>query len=265
MSSAATLPVVPVDVANSLPLDDHDLFVLRRVDQSLSNAIEARLWWKERDASRNFTHQFNLIQSFNRPMRGTGFFDSAYINGTPMELMGVMQEMLYDRADTGATAILPTIRDELAEFIGKYFMRITDFRSPEAAVDDRLSESSASASPFSWCSRSTPNWQGFGYSQLYYKLKESGLMGKFAEDVRYAIVDIRELGKTFEWIVMKVRLFNFNISFQPLGPGSPVLNFPLNEETYVILHKDFIVNIDKAGEKYFCEYGFGYGLLQIDR
>lgn len=264
MSSASPIPAVSRVLENSLPLDDHDLLVLRNVDQSLANAIEVRRWWKEKDATQNFAHQFNLIRSFNRPNRGTGFFDTAIVNGRQMELMGVMQEMFYDRADTGAAGILPAIRDEFREFITQYFMRISDFRDPEAAVE-RPDENAAGENFLSWCRRSTPNWQGFGYSQLYYKLKDSGKVGKFAEDVRYAIVDIRELGKTFEWIVMKVRIFDFNLAFRPFGPEFPVINIPLNEETYIILHQDFMVDVNRPGEKYFGQFGFGYGLLQIDQ
>lgn len=263
MNAASPSPAVSAVLENSLPLDDHDLLILRNVDQSLANAIEVKLWWKQKDASQSFAHQFNLIRSFNRPNRAVGFFDSAVVNGRQMELMGVVQEMFYDRADTGSAGILPAIRDELQEFITQYFMRISDFRSPEAAVE-HAGENAGGNDFLSWCSRSTPNWQGFGYSQLYYKLKNSGKTGKFAEDMRYAIVDIRELGKTFEWIVMKVRIFDFNLTFRPFGPDFPAINIPLQEETYAILHEDFIVNLDRAGEKYFGEFGFGYGLLQID-
>jgi len=263
VSSASPIPTVSTALANSLPLDDHDLLILRNVDQSLANAIEARRWWKEKETSQSFAHQFNLIRSFNRPNRGIGFFDSATINGQQMELMGVMQEMFYDRADSGAAGMVTAIRDEFREFITQYFMRISDFRSPEAAVE--RSGRNIANDFLSWCTRSTPNWQGFGYSQFYYKLKDSGRTGKFAEDMRYAIVDIRELGKTFEWIVMKVRIFDFNLAFRPFGPEFPSINVPLQEDTYVILHEDFIVNRDRAEEKYFGEFGFGYGLLQIDQ
>ena len=88
MSSASPIPAVSRALANSLPLDDHDLLILRNVDQSLANAIEARRWWKEKESSQSFAHKFNLIRSFNRPNSGIGFFDSATINGEQIGING---------------------------------------------------------------------------------------------------------------------------------------------------------------------------------
>lgn len=261
------LPAKPItellDTQNSLPLDNRDLLMLRNVEQSLSESIALKKWFDETSAAQGFARQFNLIRSFNRPTRGTGFFDEVNLSGRNVEVMGVLQEMLYDRADTGALGVLPTIRDELREFIVQYFMRISDFRAPVGAVgDDRPAP--PVRSPFSWCSGNEASWQGFGYSQLYYKLEGSGKVGKFAEGARYAIVDLRELGKTFEWIVMKVHILDFNLGFRPFGPDLPAVSIPLNEQTYVILHKDFIVNSDGPDNGLYGEYGFGYGLLRVN-
>ena len=37
--------------------------------------------------------------------------------------------------------------------------------------------------------------------------------------MQYAIVDLREIGPTYDWVVLKVRIFDFRLSFQPFGPG----------------------------------------------
>jgi len=263
VSSPLAIPVtVAADLPESLPLEEHDLALLRGVDQSLAESMAIKAWYAQKAADQSFARPFNLIRSFNRPASGTGFFDTVSLPAENLEVMGVQQEMLYDRADTGAKSILPSIRDELREFIVQYFMRISDFRPPEAAVEtDPLAP--PDSSPLSWCSRNEPNWQGFGYSQLYYKLKDSGRMGKFVEKSRTQIIDLRELGRTFEWIVMKVRLLDFNMTFRPFGPKLPAISVPLNEQTYLILHKDFIVDSDGPSQSYFGEYGFGYGLLRI--
>jgi hypothetical protein len=103
---------------------------------------------------------------------------------------------------------------------------------------------------------------GFGYSQLYYKLRASGQIGKFPDRERTAIVDLREIGVKYEWIVCEVRIFNFDLRFRPLGSESFALSFPLKEATYIVLSRDFITSRDDALPDLLGEYGFGYALLK---
>jgi len=102
---------------------------------------------------------------------------------------------------------------------------------------------------------------GFGYSQHYYKLRGSGLVGKFPAGEEFAIVDLREIGEKYEWVVAKVSIFDFNISFRLGGPGSPQLVFPLKEENYLIISGDFITCKDEPGEGLLGEFGLGYSLI----
>jgi hypothetical protein len=96
---------------------------------------------------------------------------------------------------------------------------------------------------------------GFGYSQYYYKLRGSGLVGKFPAGEESAIVDLREVGEKYEWVVVKVSIFDFNLSFRTGGPGSPQLVIPLKEENY------FITCEDEPGKGLLGEFGFGYSLI----
>jgi hypothetical protein len=252
---------VPGSLQNSFTLHDHDRLILRHVDESISKAIQVKQWW-EAKRKEGFADQFPLIKSFGRFNEGTGFFDSATIAGKTVELMGVVQQMLFDRPDTGSASILPTIGEELQEFVIQYFMRVS--RGPGLAVDISGEADSRDRSLLSWCPRGDPDWQGFGYSQLYYKLKQSGAIGKFAEKDWPVIIDLRELGKTYDWIVVKVRIYDFNLTFHPFGPNLPAISAPLREETYLVLSKDFILYNQYASEQFFSEYGVGYGLLCIE-
>ena len=42
--------------------------------------------------------------------------------------------------------------------------------------------------------------KGFGFSQLYYKLRDGGV-ARFPPEQEFAIVDVRELYSRYEWIV----------------------------------------------------------------
>jgi len=246
----------------SQTFEGEDPDVLGTVEQSLRQSLQLRQWWEQKEAAGGFQEEFDLIRSFNHPARAVGFFDSAVIGGERLPLMGVVQEMLYDRADAGAEGLLPVIRAELQEFVLRYFMRISDFRQPEAAVRSYHEGSGPGRNPFSWCFRSDPQWKGFGYSQLYYKLLSSGKIGRFVESEQSAIADLRKLGTMYEWIVAKVRIFDFDLDFHPFGPNSPSISIPLNNVTYLVLNQAFIANVTDPGPSGTGEYGFGYGLLR---
>lgn len=249
------------NTASALGADD--LAILSNVEQSLRQSLQIRQWWNQKEEAGGFAQEFDLIRSFNHPARATGFFDSAVVDGQYLPLMGVVQEMLYDRADTGSETVLPIIRRELQEFVLRYFMRVSDFRQPQAAIQPEHGGSYSGRNLLSWCSRNDPQWQGFGYSQLYYKLLGAGRIGKFPESEQFPIVDLRELGAIYEWIVAKVRIFNFDLAFRPLGSGSPSISIPLNNVTYLVLNQAFVANTTDSAQTG-GEYGFGYGLLRLD-
>ena len=104
--------------------------------------------------------------------------------------------------------------------------------------------------------------QGFGYRQLFYKLRRSGRVGKFPPAQQGAIVDLREIGPIYEWIVASVRIFDFTLTFRPFGGEQPYLTIPLNEETPIVLAKPFIRAVDDPGPELLAEYGFGYAVLR---
>src|SRR6185295_20006569 len=96
----------------------------------------------------------------------------------------------------------------------------------------------------SWCPVPGVLRQGFGFSQHYYKLRETGEIGKFPTEMESAIVDLREIGEKYEWIVVKVRIFDFKFTLKPLGPNGLELSVPLTDESYLVLTRDFILNKD---------------------
>lgn len=261
-SNAAPSEPVPTD---SSLLTEQDKNILRYIEPSLDQALELRRWWTNKEVAKDYAQQFELIQTFNRPNRGTGFFDIATVKGANLPVMGVIQEMLYDRADTGAANVIGDICAQFQEFVLAYFTRISSFRQPQAYVKPTPETTASHWNPLSWCMRPEEIVQGFGFSQHYYKLKESGRVGKFSQEQLYRAIDLREVGATYEWVVLRVEIYDFNLTFRPFGPQLPSIAVPLQEQTYVILHKDFISNQKTPQDKEVLgRYGFGYGLLRVD-
>jgi hypothetical protein len=66
----------------------------------------------------------------------------------------------------------------------------------------------------------------------------------------------------YEWIVMRVDIFNFNFLFTPFAANLFSLDFPLREETYIVISQDFVTNCDNPSPERLGHYGFGYALLK---
>ena len=79
------------------------------------------------------------------------------------------------------------------------------------------------------------------------------------------MVDMRDIGRTYEWIVLKVRIFNFSIPTRPLGESGPEMVFNLNEESYVVVSSDFIVDRERPAAGILGEYGIGYAFIRSPR
>ena len=151
--------------------------------------------------------------------------------------MGNFQEMFYDRPRTPANLnrqAAEWMRDQIREFVLHYFMRVSAFRQPEVYVESGGRPNlSGTLERLSWCRHPDILRQGFGFKQCYYKLRDSGEIGKFAEEEKTAIVDLREIGRRYEWIVVRVRIFDFAFRFKPLGSKGPEVSLPLSEESYL--------------------------------
>jgi hypothetical protein len=203
-------------------------------------------WWEERELRKNFRDAFNLRRSFNPAGDSYGFFDVADIGGTEIPVMGMVQDMMFDTSNGGRPE---WIRDQLRQFVLSYLMRVSSFRQPDVYADAKA------------CVPSGPEHIGFGYSQLYYKRLGSE-PGAFPEDLRYRILDLRNIASQYDWLVMHVKLYSFNLRFSPLGTDEPNLILPLSESTFLVVSRDFVVDETEDREGSIGRYGFGYAVLK---
>jgi len=243
-------------------LSESDLLVVQDVERALSDGLKLRQWWEKIDAKESYAKKFDLVRTHNKADRGIGFMDEVQLNGKRFPLMGVLQEMPFDNPKQVPPEVL---RDEFRQFILHYLLRVSSFQLPDFYVGEGAIRHSAVRpfiQPFSLCPETTDSRGGFGYSQVYYKLKGSGLIGKFPSKDEFRIIDLRLIGDKYEWIVVKTHVFDFNISLSPFGPKVFTINVPLNEESYLAISQDFITNRDNPTPDVLGEYGVGYALLK---
>jgi len=226
-------------------------------ENTLAEGAELARWFEEKDAQNSFAERFDVVREFNEGHGSFGFFDTAPVGGRDLRVMGLVQEMPYDRQKTATgQEILPQVR----EFILRYFMRVSHLRQPEPAADANGGTKSTWLKMMSWLPEAHESQQGFGFQQLYYKLRD-GDVGKFGPEEAGAIVDLRQIGSKYDWIVLQVEIFNFNLSFAPLGAAAPRMMYPLKEQNYLVLGPQFVRNRERGTPGVLGEYGYGYAFI----
>ncbi|MCP3963351.1 MAG: hypothetical protein GY719_36395 [bacterium] len=249
-------------------VSEEDRALLAQVEEALARARELGDWWQQLDATGAYQDRFDLSTTHSRSHSGFGFFDEAEIAGQTMPIMGSVQEQLFDHPKAAGDSAAARERAaqwmnrQMREFVLRYFMRVGDFSHPEAFPGKNGQPPPTYLRPFSWY----PNEErvGFGFEQMYYKPVGRGEPQSFAEEDRYAIVDLREIGTTYEWIVVKVDLFDFELVLAPLGESYPHGALPTTEPSYLVLSEPFIVdeeNPEGKGEGEIGRYGFGCAFL----
>jgi hypothetical protein len=246
-------------------LTEQESAVLSKVEQSLADGLALKRWWERVYPINGFKKRFELERVFNRADSSFGFFDQVELAGGVLPVMGNFQEMFYDQPRTPANLSRKAaawMREQIQEFVLHYFMRVSAFRQPDVYVESGRSAPAGCLESLSWCSDPTTLRQGFGFKQHFYKLRSTGEIGKFPEESETAIIDLRELGRKYEWIVVKVRIFDFNLRFRPFATDGPEVSIPLTEESYLVLSRDFVNNEDNPSSGCVGRYGIGYAFIR---
>jgi len=239
------------------PLDWRERNLLSQVDPCLRDGVTLFQWWQQADRTRSFAKTMHLVEVLNRPEEGYSFFDRVELDpGRVMPVMGDVPILFYDR---------PKGREEVRwcreveRFALRYFLRITDQRLPQAIPDKN--RGMGPLDRLGWCTRGFVSREGFGFKQLYYKLRGDDQIYRFPKDQRTAIIDTRELLTKYEWVVGKVKIFDFDLAF-PMDPSLPQVSVPLDEEQYIILSSDFVTDAPQPYAGDGGSFSFGYAMLR---
>jgi hypothetical protein len=262
LSPSETLPISAVTVGAAGRVVDHldaeDRKMLSSIDRTRRDTLQIQEWWRRRKASGDYAERVELVREFNQDEHTVGFFDTATVDGKRLRLMGVSQEMFYDRPKKSSPE---EVRDQLREFVLGHFMRVSHTHRPEPAGVGGVGALPLFMRPLSWLPDLSDTRVGFGYQQLLYKLRDGRQVGKFLPDERGAIVDLRTLGSVYDWLAMRVNIFDFKIAMSPFGPDLLKVEVPLEEVTYLLMTPEMVVDRANPSPDVLGEYGFGYGLL----
>lgn len=239
--------------------------LLDGVDHFLSTGVELKDWWAKARLTNDFDERFEESVSYNRPDSSFGYFAHADIGGRDQPIMGNFQSMYYDQPkssprDTHDHA--GWMQDQMREFVLRYFMRVSDFRRPQAFMPASEAPLPNFLRPINFCPTEDPTKIGFGFTQLFFKRRDTGEIGKFSASERKAIVDLRTIGEIYDWIVVDVDIFDFSFEYSPLGEGAPELRFPLATSSYLVISSDFVTNEDNLEPGVLGRYGIGYAFIR---
>ncbi|MEM7351500.1 MAG: hypothetical protein AAF657_11880 [Acidobacteriota bacterium] len=246
---------------------EEDLARLAAVDRALSDAVDLKRWLDDVDARDAYEERFDLAATFNRPDHSIGFFGAAEVGGAAMAVMGNVQEQFFDRPKipTGSVEAQEQAADwmnrQVREFALRYFLRISDFRQPEAFPGEKPEPPPTYLRPLSWHDYSEGAETGFGFEQIYYLAKGESEPRKFSPAEKDAIVDLRRLGELYEWIVLKVHIFDFDFVLAPFGPDLPQGKVPGTEHSYLVLSPELILDDPEPEGEEIGRYGFAYAFL----
>jgi hypothetical protein len=255
LSPAPELAFVESSAASMMPAD---LAVLAHAQRTLAESGELHEWLEQKMRSADYRERFEIVREHASGDDSFGFFDVANVGGAEIPVMGIVQEMFYDRQKLGSPE---PIREQLAEFVLRYFMRVCHVGEPEAVPARKSAPDGALRRAVSWLPGEARRTARTGYQQLYYQLAASGRIGKFLREEWPAIVDLREIGPKYDWILLKGDTLAFDLSFVPFGAelAPPT---PARESTHLLVAPSFVTRTDDPEPGVLGEYGFGYGFVR---
>lgn len=254
---APSAPGFEVD-PGSAPLTSQDLAILGKVDTAIAQGRELKAWWVENRHTRVQNYRIPIARQIHRPDTNYGFIMDAHLRSGSLPVAGVVQDQLFawPKAPPGSQPDPAWVRAQLREFVIKYFMRMARTQPPRRAEDARPA---ATEGPDGSASRAFDGW---GYSQMYYKRAATGAIGKFADDQRARIVPLDEVGGTYSWVVLKVNIYQFDYAMRlPGAVNGPRLNLSMTQTVHVVMTPDFLLDEENPDAGVLGRYGYGYSVV----
>ena len=115
-------------------LTEEDLEVVAGAQRALDGGVELKKWWDKIDeADRrgcdSYENKFQEASVHTRPEdHSFGFFETAELAKGKTKVIGNVQQQLYHRPKAGKPEL---IQDQIREFVLRYFMRISVYRTPQ--------------------------------------------------------------------------------------------------------------------------------------
>ena len=235
-----------------------DGWIARDAGRALSDGLRLLRWWERADLAGSYKSTVSFLRDLTPPDRSFGFFDETEISTGPVEVMGLVIEMLFDRPKSGSAEIY---RAQIREFVLRYFLRVSYTSPPQPKSELGFGPLTNSLLNLFHLGPRTDVHGGFRHTQLYYKEAPEGGVKAFPASERSAIVDLRDIGPKYDWIALSARPYDYELDLAPIGPAGPRVIFPLPDTPTIAINRDMVVDQDYPAPGVLGRYGFAYALL----
>ncbi|MBI3940451.1 MAG: hypothetical protein HY315_06420 [Acidobacteria bacterium] len=254
-----------LELEENTVLTENDRAILNSAAGFHGDGLALKKWWEEAQQANGYTDRFDSVHTLNRSESSFAFFGEAPLERGKMPVMGLVDDVFYDRpkaAEGEGEMGVTRMKEQIREFALRYFLRVSDYRQPERLPDPGADQVPPYLRPLSWRAEQDVHRSGMEFTQRYYKSSSTGRIGKFPSETENAVVDMREIGRKYDWIILKLKVFDFTVTLKPTGNDGPQFLLPLKEESYLLVSPEFITDRDDPEPGIAGEYGFGYAFLK---
>jgi hypothetical protein len=221
------------------------------VESAIEAGRDLHAWWTDVDTGRAKVERFAIAPGFpgGNPVRG--FFGDVHVGGTTGRYMGYDAEYFFDLAGHTSTKARQAARwlvRQTEMFALRYWLRSEAWALPE---------------PYEKISRPADRDLA-GYLNLMqaFKSRVDGVVGQFPEAVARAVIDLRELETTYEWITLSRSGADLRVSLAVPGSSSLSISAPFLTSSTLALHADLTVNRRLPARRILAEFGAGFSPIQ---
>ena len=216
------------------------------VESAIATGRDLHAWWTDVEAGRATVERFVIAPGFPGGDAVSGFFGDVHVGGTTGRYMGYDAEYFFDRAGhtpPKARQAAQWLVDQTKMFALRYWLRAEAWALPE---------------PYEKISRPADRDLA-GYLNLMqaFKSRVDGAVGQFPEAVARAVIDLRELETTYEWITLSRSGSDLRVSLAVPGSARLSISAPFATSSTIALHADLTVN-RRLPAPGIAEFGAGF-------
>ena len=235
------------------------------VEAALAQALDLKAWWAAVEAGQEAIERFELYPATPGAAPVWGFFGEAPVQGETLPVMGDVVDAFFDRprvspADERQAA--DWMVEQVEEFALHYWLRAEASALPEPYPELGHGDPAPFLRWLSLCFPADQDFAGAGNLQQLYKLRDGGRVGRFPPPERPAIVDLRELEATYDWITLDSRLFDFNLTVGGVGDDAPSVVVPLRTIAHSVTSAALGENRRAPEPGTLAVFGPGFGLIR---
>jgi hypothetical protein len=209
---------------------NQDRLLIEKSKQALRQGAQLLSWWRGVSA-RGGLSLFPLMPPADPSVTMDAFFDQVTIDGKATPAMGVLQTIRFELSPQAGPATT------LEDYIHRRLLPEAHWQNPDGLPG------------------------GFGYSALLYKKRGEEVQVRFPDPSDTGNVDLGQIGKLYDWILLQVDLNDFVRSFPPLRRFVKQLAGIIREAAYLVADENFTHDLFPACAGNLAQTDLGYAFV----